>query len=124
YILRKAFDTPESPYLPDDILWRQKEQFSDGVGYGWIDELIAHCESEVTDEQLEAAPERFPYNTPLTKEAYFYRDIFHKHYPQQSAAQTVRKWIPKWQENQDPSGRANQAHINADTEISKPNISV
>ena len=124
YILRKAFDTPETPYLPSEILWRQKEQFSDGVGYNWIDQLIAYCESQVTDAQLESAAERFPYNTPGTKEAYFYRDIFHKHYPQVSAAQTVRKWIPKWQENQDPSGRANAAHVNADTEIAKSNISV
>ncbi len=124
YILRKAFDTPETLYLPSEILWRQKEQFSDGVGYNWIDQLIAYCESKVTDAQLESAAERFPYNTPVTKEAYFYRDIFHKHYPQVSAAQTVRKWIPKWQENQDPSGRANAAHVNADTEIAKSNISV
>lgn len=124
YILRKAFDTPERPYLPHEILWRQKEQFSDGVGYSWIDGLIAYCDSQVTDEQLEQAGERFPYNTPLTKEAYFYRDIFHRHYPQQSAAQTVRKWIPKWQENQDPSGRANAAHVHADTDIAKSNISV
>ena len=124
YILRKAFDTPERPFLPDEILWRQKEQFSDGVGYGWIDGLIAHCESQVTDGQLEQAAARFPYNTPLTKEAYFYRDIFHKHYPQKSAAQTVRKWIPKWQENQDPSGRANAAHVNADIDIAKNNITV
>ena len=124
YILRKAFDTPEKPYLPDEILWRQKEQFSDGVGYNWIDQLIAYCESKVTDEQLEQAEQRFPYNTPLTKEAYFYRDIFDKYYPQKSAAQTVRKWIPKWQENQDPSGRANAAHVHADTDIAKSNISV
>jgi asparagine synthase (glutamine-hydrolysing) len=124
YILRKAFDTPETPYLPQEILWRQKEQFSDGVGYNWIDQLIEYCESKVTDAQLEAAAERFPYNTPMTKEAYFYRDIFHKHFPQKSAAQTVRKWIPKWQENEDPSGRANAAHIHADTDIAKSNISV
>jgi len=124
YILRKAFDTPESPYLPDEVLWRQKEQFSDGVGYNWIDQLIEYASSQVTDAQLETAAERFPYNTPATKEAYFYRDIFHKHYPQISAAQTVRKWIPKWQENQDPSGRANAAHVKADTEIAKPNIVV
>lgn len=124
YILRKAFDTPEMPYLPQEILWRQKEQFSDGVGYNWIDELIEYCESQVSDAQMESAAERFPYNTPLTKEAYFYRDIFHKHYPQKSAASTVRKWIPKWQENQDPSGRANAAHVHADTDIAKSNISV
>lgn len=124
YILRKAFDTPQQPYLPDEILWRQKEQFSDGVGYNWIDTLIAHCEAQVTDAQMAQAAERFPYNTPLTKEAYYYRDIFHKHYPQKSAAQTVRKWIPKWQENQDPSGRANAAHVHADVDIAKINISV
>lgn len=124
YILRKAFDTPEKPYLPDEILWRQKEQFSDGVGYNWIDMLIAHCEAQVTDAQMAQAAERFPYNTPLTKEAYYYRDIFHRHYPQTSAAQTVRKWIPKWQENQDPSGRANAAHVYADVDIAKSNISV
>ncbi|HLA55015.1 MAG TPA: asparagine synthase B [Flavobacterium sp.] len=123
YILRKAFDTPEKPYLPQEILWRQKEQFSDGVGYNWIDELIEYCEAQVTDEQLETAAERFPYNTPATKEAYFYRNIFHKHYPQKSAAQTVRKWIPKWQENQDPSGRANAAHVHA-AGLMQENISV
>jgi asparagine synthase (glutamine-hydrolysing) len=124
YILRKAFDTPDNPYLPDEVLWRQKEQFSDGVGYNWIDTLIEYCTSKVTDEQLEGAAKEFPYNSPATKEAYFYRTIFHKYYPQQSAAETVRKWIPKWQENQDPSGRANAAHVKADTEIAKTGITV
>jgi len=124
YILRKAFDTPDHPYLPDEVLWRQKEQFSDGVGYSWIDTLIDYCASQVTDEQLEQAATLFPYNTPATKEAYYYRTIFHKYYPQVSAAQTVRKWIPKWQENQDPSGRANAAHVQADVEIAKPNVTV
>lgn len=124
YILRKAFDVDDQPYLPKEVLWRQKEQFSDGVGYNWIDQLIEYASAQVTDEQLAAAAERFPYNTPATKEAYFYRDIFHKHYPQVSAAQTVRKWIPKWQENQDPSGRANAAHVKADTDIAKPSIVV
>ncbi|WP_294819704.1 asparagine synthase B [uncultured Flavobacterium sp.] len=114
YILRKAFDTPEQPYLPDEVLWRQKEQFSDGVGYRWIDTLIEYCSAQVTDEELETAGQRFPYNTPVTREAYFYRSVFHKHFPQVSAAQTVRKWIPKWQDNTDPSGRANAAHVNAD----------
>ncbi len=122
YILRKAFDTPDNPYLPDEVLWRQKEQFSDGVGYNWIDELIEYCSSKVTDEQLENAATEFPYNSPSTKEAYYYRTIFHKFYPQLSAAQTVRKWIPKWQANQDPSGRANAAHVKADTEIAKKSI--
>jgi len=119
YILRKAFDTPDSPYLPDEVLWRQKEQFSDGVGYNWIDTLIEYCSAQVTDDEMEAAEERFPYNTPATKEAYFYRGIFHKHFPQVSAAQTVRKWIPKWQANTDPSGRANAAHVQADTAIAQ-----
>ena len=122
YILRKAFDTPDNPYLPDEVLWRQKEQFSDGVGYNWIDKLIEYCVSKVTDVELEHASNLFAYNTPTTKEAYFYRTIFHKYYPQLSAAQTVRKWIPKWQENQDPSGRANAAHVQADTEIAKTTI--
>jgi asparagine synthase (glutamine-hydrolysing) len=124
YILRKAFDTPENPYLPTEVLWRQKEQFSDGVGYSWVDTLIDFCSSQVTDEQMDLATELFPYNTPSTKEAYYYRTIFHKFYPQVSAAQTVRKWIPKWQENQDPSGRANAAHVQADTEIAKATVSI
>jgi asparagine synthase (glutamine-hydrolysing) len=124
YILRKAFDTPEQPYLPEEVLWRQKEQFSDGVGYNWIDTLIEYCSSQVTDEQFEKATELFPYNTPVTKEAFFYRSIFHKHFPQIAAAQTVRKWIPKWQENQDPSGRANAAHVKADTTIAKIKIDI
>jgi len=119
YILRKAFDTPDNPYLPDEFLWRQKEQFSDGVGYNWIDKLIEYCSSKVTDYELENAATLFPYNTPATKEAYYYRTIFHKYYPQTSAAETVRKWIPKWQENQDPSGRANTAHVNASIAVAK-----
>ena len=117
YILRKAFDTPDKPYLPSEVLWRQKEQFSDGVGYNWIDQLIEYCSSKVSDEQLEQAGQQFPYNTPTTKEAYYYRTIFHQYFPQISSAETVRKWIPKWQENQDPSGRANTAHIQSDVQI-------
>ncbi|TDW52566.1 asparagine synthase (glutamine-hydrolysing) [Flavobacterium sp. 270] len=124
YILRKAFDTPENPYLPSEILWRQKEQFSDGVGYNWVDELIEYCATQVTDEQLARASAEFPYNSPTTKEAYLYRSIFHRYYPQVSAAQTVRKWIPKWQENLDPSGRANAAHVKAGVEFSKSGIAV
>ena len=122
YILRKAFDTPDDPYLPDEVLWRQKEQFSDGVGYNWIDELIAYCSAQVTDAQLKTAKDLYPFNTPATKEAFFYRTIFHGYYPQVSAAQTVRKWIPKWQENQDPSGRANAAHVQADVKIAKTDV--
>lgn len=124
YILRKAFDMPENPYLPTEVLWRQKEQFSDGVGYSWINELIEYCSAQVSDEQLAGAAVEFPYNPPTTKEAYFYRSVFHKYYPQTSAAQTVRKWIPKWQDNPDPSGRANSAHIKANTEIAKSGIAV
>ena len=122
YILRKAFETPDNPYLPEEVLWRQKEQFSDGVGYNWIDQLIEYCSSKVTDEQIDGAAMEFPYNAPTTKEAYFYRTIFHKYYPQVSAAQTVRKWIPKWQKNQDPSGRANAAHVQADTQIAESSV--
>ena len=124
YILRKAFDTPENPYLPEEVLWRQKEQFSDGVGYNWVDELIEYCAAQVSDEQLAGANIEFPYNSPTTKEAYLYRSIFHKYYPQVSAAQTVRKWIPKWQENQDPSGRANAAHLKGNFETAKSEIAV
>lgn len=124
YVLRKAFDTPEKPYLPTEVLWRQKEQFSDGVGYSWINELIEYCSAQVSDEQLAGAAIEFPYNSPTTKEAYFYRSVFHKYYPQTSAAQTVRKWIPKWQDNPDPSGRANSAHVKADTEIAKSGVTV
>lgn len=58
YILRKAFDTPDNPYLPEHVLWRQKEQFSDGVGYSWIDGLKAHADAIVTDQQLAAAQHR------------------------------------------------------------------
>lgn len=111
YVLRKAFDTPERPFLPDEVLWRQKEQFSDGVGYSWIDELIAHAASQVSDVELETAASKYPVNTPTTKEAYFYREIFHSHFPQDCAAKTVKKWVPKWQEDLDPSGRANTSHV-------------
>ena len=115
--LRMAFYTPDDPYLPASVLWRQKEQFSDGVGYSWIDSLIAHCESMVTDAELAMAEERFPINPPTTKEAYYYRCIFEAHYPQADAAKTVQKWIPKWQKNTDPSGRAAAEHVQFDPEI-------
>jgi len=110
WILRKAFDVPENPYLPEEILWRQKEQFSDGVGYNWIDQLMEYCTKQVTDEQMATAAQKFPHNTPHTKEAYFIREVFHEHFGSDAAARTVLKWIPKWQANQDPSGRANQVH--------------
>ena len=89
HILRQAFDTPEDPYLQPEILWRQKEQFSDGVGYGWIDALRDYAEQRVTDQMFATAAHRFPHNTPLTKEAYCYRAIFESYYPQVSAAETV-----------------------------------
>jgi len=119
YILRKAFDDTQRPYLPSNILWRQKEQFSDGVGYSWIDSLKAYAEKEVTDEQLKMAQYRFPYNTPATKEAYLYRSMFHSHFPQESAAKTVPggpsiacstpaaiEWEKSWKSMADPSGRS------------------
>ncbi|KAK0426366.1 hypothetical protein QR680_009672 [Steinernema hermaphroditum] len=110
WILRAAFDTEEDPYLPHDILWRQKEQFSDGVGYNWIDTLMEHCASRVSDAEMASAAERFPHNTPHSKEAFFMRSIFESHFGSDAAAKTVLKWIPKWQRNEDPSGRASAAH--------------
>ncbi len=89
YIIRKAFDTPDDPYLPHEILWRQKEQFSDGVGYGWIDSLRDLAEQRVTDQMFANAKNRFPENTPNTKEAYMYRSIFEEHFPSISASRTV-----------------------------------
>ncbi|KAE9414163.1 hypothetical protein Angca_005266, partial [Angiostrongylus cantonensis] len=103
YILRKAFD--EDTYLPHEILWRQKEQFSDGVGYSWIDQLMEFCAEQVLDEEFSKAEELFPHNTPHSKEAFYMRSLFHDMFPSENAAKTVRKWIPKWQANQDPSGR-------------------
>ncbi|CAM9721178.1 unnamed protein product, partial [Phaeothamnion confervicola] len=119
YIVRKAFDTPDDPYLPDNILWRQKEQFSDGVGYGWIDALRDQAAAAVSDEMFEARAHRFPYNTPGTKEAYFYRGIFEEFFPQQAAAETVpggpsiacstvraMEWDATFKDRADCSGRS------------------
>ncbi|SDD40119.1 asparagine synthase B [Aquimonas voraii] len=116
--LREAF----AGYLPDKILWRQKEQFSDGVGYSWIDSLKAHAAAQVSDAQMESAKFRFPYNTPVSKEAYFYREIFERHYPQAWAAECVPggpsvacstaaalEWDASLKNIVDPSGRAVQA---------------
>ena len=110
YIVRKAFDDQENPWLPEHILWRQKEQFSDGVGYSWIDQLVEYCAEQITDAEMEIAEELFPINTPTTKEAMYMRKIFHSHFPSDAAAETVKKWIPKWQDNEDPSGRASTIH--------------
>ncbi|BGP22606.1 asparagine synthase [Rhodotorula toruloides] len=115
YIIRKAFDVGpkgERPYLPDEILWRQKEQFSDGVGYSWIDGLKDHAAQVVTDEQMASAPQRWSLDTPETKEAYFIRQIFESHFPSEAAAKTAVRWIPRadWGCASDPSGRAVQIH--------------
>lgn len=108
YILRKAFDTENepdtNPYLPKHILWRQKEQFSDGVGYGWIDALKETAESHVTDEQMKNPKPEWDDDIPDTKEAYWYRMIFDDFFPPQCAT-TVLRWVPKWSDQTDPSGR-------------------
>lgn len=114
-VLREAFDGA----LPEQILWRQKEQFSDGVGYGWIDGLKAQAEQAVTDREFAAAAARYPFNTPATKEAYFYRGIFEQHFPGEACAATVPggksiacsspaalAWDPAFANAADPSGRA------------------
>ena len=114
-ILREAF----AGALPEAILWRQKEQFSDGVGYGWIDGLKAHAEQAVSDREFAAAAARFPYNTPATKEAYFYRCLFERSFPGAACAATVPggksiacsspaaiAWDPAFATAADPSGRA------------------
>ena len=119
YIMRKAFDTPDRPYLPSEVLWRQKEQFSDGVGYNWIDGLKDHANKMVTDSELAQAHHRYPDNTPRTKEAYWYRSLFEQHFPQRSALETVpggpsvacstataALWDAAWAGKEDPSGRA------------------
>ncbi|HEY9162645.1 MAG TPA: asparagine synthase B [Desulfomonilia bacterium] len=115
YILRKAFED----YLPPEVAWRQKEQFSDGVGYNWIDTLKEVAETTVSDVQMENAHYRFPVNTPSTKEAYYYRSIFHEFFPLDSAAKcvpggpsvacstpTAIKWDAAFARMADPSGRA------------------
>jgi len=119
YILRKAFDDEENPYLPRDILWRQKEQFSDGVGYSWIDSLKNYAEQQVSDELFRKAAFRFPVNTPTSKEGYLYRSIFEGYFPSESAVLAVPggpsvacstpaaiEWDLAWKNNHDPSGRA------------------
>jgi asparagine synthase (glutamine-hydrolysing) len=117
WILRKAFD--DNTYLPDEVLWRQKEQFGDGVGYSWIDSIREFVEEQVSDQQLANAGFRFPINTPDTKEGYFYRTIFEGYFPQESAAQCVPsgksiacstvealEWDESFKNNADPSGRS------------------
>lgn len=115
HILREAFEN----MLPPEIAWRQKEQFSDGVGYGWIDAVKDHAQAHVSDADMSRAAGRFPFNTPVSKEAYYFRSIFEQHFPLASAAQTVPGgptvacstpeailWDKSLQEMNDPSGRA------------------
>jgi asparagine synthase (glutamine-hydrolysing) len=115
YPLRRAFDG----YLPPEVLWRQKEQFSDGVGYSWITTLKETAEREVSDGMMRGASERFPVKTPETKEAYMYRQIFERHYASATAVNcvpheksvacstpTALKWDASFQAMADPSGRA------------------
>ncbi|KAF9005574.1 asparagine synthase-domain-containing protein [Cyathus striatus] len=114
YIIRKAFDCAPNgkPYLPKSILWRQKEQFSDGVGYSWIDGIKDHAASVVSDEAFTKAAERWPESTPDTKEAYYIRDIFDGLFPSEAAASTAVRWIPRgdWGCASDPSGRSVSIH--------------
>ena len=115
WVLRKAFED----LLPESIAWRQKEQFSDGVGYSWIDSLKEIAEKEVTDEMMANAKFRFPQNTPQNKEEYRYRTIFEEHFPSETAALTVPsvpsvacstpialEWDEAFKKMNDPSGRA------------------
>lgn len=122
YVLRKAFED----MLPDEIAWRQKEQFSDGVGYSWIDSLKEAAEKEVSDEMMANAKFRFPLNTPQNKEEYRYRTIFEEHFPSETAAATVPsvpsvacstpialEWDEAFKKMNDPSGRAVNIHETA-----------
>ena len=115
WVLRKAFEK----YLPESVAWRQKEQFSDGVGYSWIDTLKELVNQEVTDEQMENAHYRFPVQTPQNKEEFYYRTIFESHFPSEAAALSVPSvpsvacstpvalaWDAAFQNQNDPSGRA------------------
>jgi len=123
WVLRKAFED----YLPESIAWRQKEQFSDGVGYSWIDTLKQIASEKVTDEQLANARYRFAINPPMSKEEYHYRSIFSEHFPSDTAAACVPSvpsvacstpealaWDKSFQNLNDPSGRAVTAvHLEA-----------
>ena len=114
-IVREAF----ADMLPESVAWRQKEQFSDGVGYSWIDTLKEITAAAVTDEQMEKAAERFPINPPMNKEEYYYRSIFEEYFPSESAARSVPSvpsvacstaealaWDASFKNLNDPSGRA------------------
>lgn len=114
-IIREAF----ADMLPEEIAWRQKEQFSDGVGYGWIDMLKKVTSEAVSDTEMANAAKRFPVNTPQNKEEYFYRSIFEEHFPSESAARSVPSvpsvacstaealaWDAAFRNLNEPSGRA------------------
>ena len=105
YILRKAFDTSDDPsarpYLPKHILWRQKEQFSDGVGYGWIDALKDEAEMRISDEQFKIHKPEWGTDVPDTKEAYWYRLMFDNVF-KPHCAETVKRWVPSWGAPTDP----------------------
>ena len=114
-IVREAF----ADMLPESIAWRQKEQFSDGVGYSWIDSLKAMTSAAVSDEQMKMASERFPINPPMNKEEYYYRSIFEELFPSESAAKSVPSvpsvacssaealaWDASFKTLSHPSGRA------------------
>ncbi|MCM1107815.1 MAG: asparagine synthase B [Clostridium sp.] len=114
-ILREAF----ADMLPESVAWRQKEQFSDGVGYSWIDSLKKLTSQSVSDEEMAHAAERFPINPPMNKEEYYYRCIFEEHFPSESAARCVPSvpsvacstaealaWDNSFKNQNDPSGRA------------------
>ncbi len=115
WILRKAFED----YLPESVAWRQKEQFSDGVGYNWIDTLRTLTAAQVSDAQMARVNERFPVNPPMTKEEYYYRSLFEKQFPSNQAARCVPsvpsvacstpialEWDAAFKNMVDPSGRA------------------
>jgi asparagine synthase (glutamine-hydrolysing) len=115
WVLRKAFES----YLPAQVAWRQKEQFSDGVGYDWIDSLKEVVEREVSDQDMNVAHHRFPIQPPQTKEEYYYRSIFEEHFPSETAALTVPSepsvacstptalaWDASFKNMIEPSGRA------------------
>ena len=115
WILRKAFEN----YLPDSVTWRQKEQFSDGVGYDWIDSLKGVVDEKISDAMFDNAQHTFPFQTPLSKEEYYYREIFESHFPSTASASTVPSvpsvacsspialsWDKSFKKLNDPSGRA------------------
>ncbi|XP_050079257.1 asparagine synthetase B [glutamine-hydrolyzing] [Anopheles maculipalpis] len=117
HILRQAF--ADGNYLPREVLWRQKEQFSDGVGYAWIDSISQWASERISDKQFEMAAERFPFNTPTTKEAFYYRKLFEQIFPGSTFARTVQRWTPRtdWGCSEDPSGRKQTVHRDQQKEI-------